>query len=141
VKICRFFQHWQHVHLCQHNGALWFLSTPYITNEVISNLYLLQLIMEHIIPIQLWLLHSITMASISRSNSSVNNIRSHTTSQLAEHATMYSASFVLGAMLNCSLLCHEVMDDPKLKQHPEVPFLSETIPAQSESVYPYNLKP
>jgi hypothetical protein len=45
-------------------------------------------------------------------------------SQLAEHAAMYYASFVLGAMLDCSLLCHEVMVDPRLKQHPEVLFLS-----------------
>jgi hypothetical protein len=81
-----------------------------------------------------WLSHRITVASISRSNRSVNNIRSHTASQLAEHATMYSASVVLGAMLNCSLLCHEVMADPRLKQHPEVLFLSEALPAQSESV-------
>jgi hypothetical protein len=55
-------------------------------------------------------------------------------SQLAEHATMYSASVVLGAMLNCFLLYHEVMADLRLKQHPEVLFLSETLPTQSESV-------
>jgi hypothetical protein len=55
-------------------------------------------------------------------------------SQLAEHAAMYSASVMLGAMLNCSQLCHEVMVDPRLKQHHEVLFLSETHPAQSESV-------
>jgi hypothetical protein len=59
---------------------------------------------------------------------------------LAEHATMYSASAMLGAMLDCSLLCHEVMVDPRLKQHPEVLFLSETPPAQFESIYLYNLK-
>jgi hypothetical protein len=61
-------------------------------------------------------------------------------SQLAKHATMYSAFVVLGAMLDCFLLCHEIMDDPRLKQHSEVLFLSETLPAQSESVYIYNLK-
>jgi hypothetical protein len=61
-------------------------------------------------------------------------------SQLVEHAAMYFTSVMLGAMLDCSLLCHEVMADPRLKQHPEVLFLSETLPAQSESVYPYNLK-
>jgi hypothetical protein len=55
-------------------------------------------------------------------------------SQLAEHATMYSASVVLGTMLNFSLLSHEVMANLRLKQHIEVIFLSETIPAQYESV-------
>jgi hypothetical protein len=44
---------------------------------------------------------------------------------------MYSASAVLRAMLDCFLLYHEIMADPKLKQHPEVFFLSETLPAQS----------
>jgi hypothetical protein len=61
-------------------------------------------------------------------------------SQLAEHAAMYSAFVVLGAILDCFLLCHEIMADLRLKQHLEVFFLSETLPAQSESVYPYNLK-
>jgi hypothetical protein len=61
-------------------------------------------------------------------------------SQLGEHAGMYSASAALGAMLDYSLLCHEVMADPRLKQHSEVLFLSETLPSQSGSIYPYNLK-
>jgi hypothetical protein len=89
---------------------------------------------------QLWLSHRIVVASISRSNRSVNNFRSHIASQLAEHVAMYSASVVLRAMLDCFLLCHEIMADPKQKQHPKVLFLSETIPAQSESVYPLNVK-
>jgi hypothetical protein len=55
-------------------------------------------------------------------------------SQLAEHAAMYFAYVVLRAILDCFLLFHEVMVDPKLKQHPEVLFLSEALPAQSESV-------
>jgi hypothetical protein len=55
-------------------------------------------------------------------------------SQLVEHATMYSTSVVLEAMLNFSLLCHEVMPDSRLKQHPKVLFLSEALPAQYESV-------
>jgi hypothetical protein len=55
-------------------------------------------------------------------------------SQLVEHAAMYSASVMLGEILDCFLLCHEVMADPKLKQHLEVIFLSETLPAQSESI-------
>jgi hypothetical protein len=61
-------------------------------------------------------------------------------SQLAEHAAIYSASIVLRAILDCYLLYHEVMVDPRLKQHPELLFLSETLPAQSESVYLYSLK-
>jgi hypothetical protein len=55
-------------------------------------------------------------------------------SQLAEHATMYYVSVVLKAILDCFLLCHEVMADLKLKQHPKVFFLSEALPAQYESV-------
>jgi hypothetical protein len=115
-------------------------SLHHIMKEVILDLYVLRLIMEHIIFIQLWLSHRIMVAFISISNRSVNNIQSHMASQLAEHVAIYSTSTVLGAILDCFLLCHEVMVDPRLKQHPEVLFLSETLPAQSESVYPYNLK-
>jgi hypothetical protein len=61
-------------------------------------------------------------------------------SQLAEHAAMYSTFAVLREILDCFLLCHEIMEDPRLKQHPEVLFLLETLPAQSESVYPYSMK-
>jgi hypothetical protein len=83
---------------------------------------------------KLWLLHRITIASIYKSNRPVNNFHNHVASQLAEHVAVYSASVVLKATLDCFLLCHEVMVDPRLKQHPEVLFLSETLPAQSESV-------
>jgi hypothetical protein len=55
-------------------------------------------------------------------------------SQLAEHATMYSTSAMLGEMLNLSLLFHEVMADLRLKQHLELLFLSKTLPSQYESV-------
>jgi hypothetical protein len=55
-------------------------------------------------------------------------------SQLTEHATMYFASAMLRAILDFFLLCHEVMVDLRLKQHPEVLFLSETLPYQYESV-------
>ena len=55
-------------------------------------------------------------------------------SKLVEHAAMYSTYVVLRAILDCFLLFHEVMADPKLKQHLEVPFLSEALLAQSESV-------
>jgi hypothetical protein len=77
---------------------------------------------------------------ISKSNRPVNNFRSHIALPLAEHTTMYFASAVLRAMLDCFLLCHEIMADHKLKQHPEVLFLLETLPAQSASVYPLNVK-
>jgi hypothetical protein len=53
-------------------------------------------------------------------------------SQLAEHVAMCSASAVLRVILDCFLLFHEVMVDPKLKQHPEVLFMSEALPTQSE---------
>jgi hypothetical protein len=53
---------------------------------------------------------------------------------------MYSSSAMLRAILDCFLLCHEVMADPRLKQHPGVFFLSETLPAQFESVYSHSLK-
>jgi hypothetical protein len=55
-------------------------------------------------------------------------------SQLAEHAVMYSAYVVLREILDCFLLCHEVMVDPRLKKHLEVLFLLETLPTQSESI-------
>jgi hypothetical protein len=74
------------------------------------------------------------ISSISRSNRPVNNFRNHMASQLAKYAAMHSASVVLRAILDYFLLCHEVMADPKSKQHHEVLFLSEELPAQSESV-------
>ena len=104
-------------------------SLHHITNEVILDHYVIQLIMEHIIFIQIWLSHSTMMASISRSNRFVNNIRSHMASQLAEHVAMYSTFVVLREIPDCFLLYHEVTADPRLKQHLEVLFLSETLPA------------
>jgi hypothetical protein len=77
---------------------------------------------------------------ISNSNGSINNFRSHIASQLAKHAAMYYSFVVLRAMLDCFLPYHEIMVDPKLKQHPEVFFLSETLSAQSASIYPLNVK-
>jgi hypothetical protein len=61
-------------------------------------------------------------------------------SQLVEHAVMYFSSIVLREILDFFVLYHEIMVDPKLKQHPEVLFLSETLPTQSESVYPLSVK-
>ena len=88
---------------------------------------------------QLWLSHRIMISLISKSNRLINNFQSHIASQLVEHASMYSTSTVLRAILDCFLLYHEIIADPKLKQHPEVLFLSETLPTQSASVYPLNV--
>jgi hypothetical protein len=55
-------------------------------------------------------------------------------SQLAKHLAMYYVFGMLREILDCVMLCHEFMADPKLKQHHEVLFLSETLPAQSELV-------
>jgi hypothetical protein len=55
-------------------------------------------------------------------------------SQLAKHAAMYYAFVVMRAILDFFLLCHKVMDDPRLKRHPEVLFLLEALPSQSELV-------
>jgi hypothetical protein len=52
-------------------------------------------------------------------------------SPLAEHAAMYSSFVVLREILDLLLLFHEVMVDPKLKQHPKVLFLFEALPDQS----------
>jgi hypothetical protein len=117
-------QHICNLFICANILELYNSSLHHIMNEVILGLYVLRLTMEHIIFIQLWLSHRIMVASISRSNRSVNNIRIHTTSQLAEHAAIYSSFVVLREILDCFLICHEVMVDPILKQHPEVLFLS-----------------
>jgi hypothetical protein len=55
-------------------------------------------------------------------------------SQLAEHVAMYSASAMLRAILDFFLLYHEVMADLRMKRHPEVLFLLETLPARSKLV-------
>ena len=55
-------------------------------------------------------------------------------SQLAEHAAMYSAFFVLREILDFFLPFHEVMAGPKLKHHHEDIFLSEALPSQSKSI-------
>ena len=55
-------------------------------------------------------------------------------SQLAEQAAIYSASVVLRATLDYFLHSHEIMADPRLKHPPEVLFIFETLPAQSEYV-------
>jgi hypothetical protein len=83
---------------------------------------------------KLWLTHRIVVSSIFRSNRPVNKFQIHMASQLTEHATMYYASVVLREILHCLLFYHEVMVDPRLKQHPKVLFLSKKLPSQYESV-------
>ena len=83
-----------------------------------------------VIFIQLWLSHRITVVS----NKPDITFRSHMASQLAKQAAMYSASAVLRAILDCFLLKHEIIADPKQKNPPNVIFLSETLPSQSISV-------
>jgi hypothetical protein len=106
------------------------------------DLYVLRPIVEYRILchfMQLWLSHRIAVALISKSNRLVSNFRSHIASQLAEHAAMYFSSTVLRAILDCFLLYHEIMVNPKLKQHLKVLFMSAMLPAQSALVYPLNV--
>ena len=55
-------------------------------------------------------------------------------SQLARLVVIYSTSIELNAIEYYFLLNHEIIVDPKLKQHLDVLFLSITLPAQSKSV-------
>ena len=55
-------------------------------------------------------------------------------SQLVKQDGIYSAFAVLRETLDCFLLSHEIMADPRLKQHPEVIFLYATLLAQYEYV-------
>jgi hypothetical protein len=55
-------------------------------------------------------------------------------SQLAEHAAIYFSSSLSREILDCFMLCHEIMVELKLKQHHEMLFLSEALPAQSKSI-------
>ena len=55
-------------------------------------------------------------------------------SQLARLAAVYFAFAELNAIDCCFRLNHDTTAEPNPKQHPEVLFLSEAQPAQSESV-------
>jgi hypothetical protein len=55
-------------------------------------------------------------------------------SQLAEYDAMYSASIILREILDCFMIFHEVMVEPKLKQHLEILVFSEELPTQYESI-------
>ena len=61
--------------------------------------------------------------------------------QLARVVAMYSASAELNATDYYFRLNHDTTAEPNPKQHPEVLFLSEAQPAQSESMYPASLTP
>ena len=54
----------------------------------------------------------------------VKKFQIHMASQLVEHDAMYYAYVMLREILDCFLLFHEVMANLRLKQHPEVIFLS-----------------
>lgn len=66
--------------------------------------------------LKLWLSHFLTIESNSRSNNP-------------------------SAIEVCVLLNQEMIDDPKLKQHAKVLFLSTTLPYQSNFVSPYSCTP
>jgi hypothetical protein len=85
---------------------------------------------------QLWLSQKIKVTSNSRSNNHASNFRSHTTSLLAKHVAIYYASVVLSATPVCFLLSHQIIADPKLKQHPDVLFRSVTLSSISSHASP-----
>ena len=87
-----------------------------------------------VIFIQLWLSHRITVVSFSKSKRPNISFRSHVAAQLAEQASIYSTSAVLRETLDCFLLNHELIEDPKQKHLPDVLFLPKILPAQSASV-------
>ena len=66
-----------------------------------------------VIFIQLWLSQRITVVSNSMSNNPDISIRSHIASQQVEQAAMYFASAILRETLDCFLLNHEIMEDPR----------------------------
>jgi hypothetical protein len=55
------------------------------------------------------------------------------------HWLQYTLLLLVPSVIEvCFLLIQDIIVDPKLKQHPKVLFLSTSLHAQSESVYPYN---
>ena len=79
------------------------------------------------------------MASISALNSPANIFQIHTASLHVEHVAMYSSCSILSAILVCFLLNHEIMPDPRLKQHLEVLLISLALNSQSESMNACNM--
>ena len=129
--------HQQLVHRYSHTGALWIPSVSYL--ECRNTGFLCASIYHgntgfYVIFIQLWLSHRITVVSKSMLNRPDISFQIHMDSQLAKQAAIYSASVVLRATLNCFLLNHEIIADPRQKHPPDVLFLSETLPTQSISV-------
>ena len=93
----------------------------------------------YVILIQIWLSQRKLVTSISSLNKLANNFWSHTASLQVEQAAMYYSFVMLSEILVYFLLNHEIMLDPKLKQQPELLFLSLALPSQYESVYPCKL--
>ena len=83
---------------------------------------------------QLWLSQYITEGLNGWPNKPNNILRSQMASQLAGMVAIYSTSTELNATDYCFRLNHDTTAEPNPKQHPEVLFLSEAQPAQSESV-------
>jgi hypothetical protein len=127
-------KHIRNMFICANIMELYGSSLHHIKNEVISDPYVLQIIMVHIIFIQIWLSQRITVDSISRSNRSINDIGNHMASPLVKNDAIYSTSITLREIIYCFLLHNEIMANPRLKQHPEVLFLLETLPSKFESV-------
>jgi hypothetical protein len=117
--------------ICSDILKLHFSLLHHISDIMVLDLDMLGLVMKHQVLQQL---HQIQVASNSRSNNPTNIFQSHTSSLLAEHAAIYSASAVLSTTLVFFLLNHEIIADPKLKQHLDVLFRSATLPAQYELV-------
>jgi hypothetical protein len=72
-------------------------------------------------------------------NNPTSNFLSQSASQEAIIVAIYSAYVELCATNACFLHIRDIIAKPKLKQHPQVLFLSVTLPAQSESVSPSQL--
>ena len=84
---------------------------------------------------QIWLSHRIIVVSIFRSKRPDISFRSHMASQLSRAICYVSAFVVLRETLDCFLLNHELIADPKQNHLPDVLFLSKILPAQSAFVF------
>ena len=88
---------------------------------------------------QLWLSQWIIVESIPWPNKYARSLWSHTASRTTTLNAIYSASVVLKATELCFLLHQDTMEDPKVKQQPDVLFRSTALPARSASAYPCKL--
>jgi len=93
----------------------------------------------------LWEIHTILV--IIMNHSGIQHIPKQSCKDLLKtHYFVYFHTYcnilvftILKATIVCFMLHQKIMEEPKLKKHPEVLFLSITLPAQSESTYPCNL--